>query len=319
MTLSTSMSPANRTGIKSSPIDSKAQLAVPASLREPRLVAATDATALRGEYIVDADALGSIPPPGTVKGIAKAGLQALKGNRAQVLLDKIAERLAFERAGTRLYDQIITKCEVLADASDDATDAAPMIEGLRQIRLDEISHAQLLVEAMEQLGGDPTAQTPSADLVGTEGMGLLQALSDPRTTPMQCLHALLTAELTDNAGWELLIDLARHYGQDDLAQQFAGALAQEEAHLARVKAWHTAAVLGETSVLASVADALSDGNGADGAMVGNGPARGVKAAPVERGATAKSPEREPRGVAVKKVAGNATKATPARHPKRKDH
>src|SRR3569832_1751142 len=48
--------------------------------------------------------MGSPPPPASVKGMARAGLEAVKGNKASVLLDKLGERLAFERTGTRLYE-----------------------------------------------------------------------------------------------------------------------------------------------------------------------------------------------------------------------
>ena len=65
-----------------------------------------------------------------------------------------------------------------------------------------------------------TAQTPCADVSATASMGIVQVLTDPRTTLAQCLNALLTAELTDNAGWELLIDLAEELGHSDMADEF---------------------------------------------------------------------------------------------------
>ena len=61
--------------------------------------------------------------------------------------------------------------------------------------------------AIQSLGGDPTAQTPAADVTGVEGMGLMQVLTDPKTTVAQALHAILVAEMTDNAAWEELIEL----------------------------------------------------------------------------------------------------------------
>ena len=47
----------------------------------------------------------------------------------------------------------------------------------------------MLVQAMEQLGGDPTAQTPCADVTATASMGLIQVVTDPRTTLAQSLNA----------------------------------------------------------------------------------------------------------------------------------
>ena len=46
-----------------------------------------------------------------------------------------------------------------------------------------------------------------------------------------------TAELTDNAGWELLTNLAAKAGEDALAEQFSQALADEQQHQAIVMGW----------------------------------------------------------------------------------
>ena len=62
---------------------------------------------LRKPYLEEADPIGSVPVPGTVKGVAKSGMQKLLGRHAEVLIDKLGGRLAFERTGTRLYDSLI--------------------------------------------------------------------------------------------------------------------------------------------------------------------------------------------------------------------
>jgi bacterioferritin (cytochrome b1) len=113
---------------------------------------------------------------------------------------------------------------------------SPM-QTLQRIRSEELAHFQMLCEAMTQLGGDPTAQTPCADVTATASMGIMQVVTDPRTTLAQCFNAVLTAELTDNAGWELLIQLAEQAGESELAGRFLGALAQEQEHLVTVKGW----------------------------------------------------------------------------------
>ena len=47
-------------------------------------------------------------------------------------------------------------------------------------------------------------------------MGIMQVLTDPRSSLAQCLQVMLTAELTDNDGWELLIKLADNLGYEGL-------------------------------------------------------------------------------------------------------
>jgi rubrerythrin len=110
------------------------------------------------------------------------------------------------------------------------------------IRRDEARHFLLLKEAIESLGGDPTAQTPSADITGVESQGIVQVLYDPRTSLAQSLHALLTVELADRAGWETLIALAGETGQDDLVAGFTLALEDEHRHLALVQGWYHEAI-----------------------------------------------------------------------------
>jgi ferritin-like metal-binding protein YciE len=109
--------------------------------------------------------------------------------------------------------------------------AGPSHDGSRGSRL-------LIKECLETLGADPTAHTPGADLVGVESMGLIQAVTDPRTTLAQTLHAALAAELIDNEGWESLIVMAQKMGHDDMAERFQAALDEEGVHLAKVRSWY---------------------------------------------------------------------------------
>ena len=178
----------------------------------------------------EADPVGSVPVPGSLKGAAKTGMQKLMGRKPEVLLDKLGARLAFERAGTRLYDALLNKC---LSRSDEA-DGLPM-ERLREFRNEEAQHFALVWDAMKALGADPTAVTPGADVDGVASIGLMQVMTDPRTSVTQSLHAIHIAELTDHDGWALLIKLAEELGQDDMAGTFRGALAEEEQHLATIR------------------------------------------------------------------------------------
>lgn len=224
----------NRTGIHMSPIDSKAMTDV-----DPDLLLGDEGddspmADMRVPYIEDADTVGSVPLPATVTGVVSMGMDMLKGERPQILLDKLGERLAFERTGTRLYDALITKCEVmLGDMEISMT-----IDDLMEIRADEARHFLLVADAIDGLGGDPTSQTPSADVCGVESMGLVQVLNDPRTTIAQSLHAILTAELSDKAGWETLVALADEHGLADMVANFTTALNHEREHLALVQTWY---------------------------------------------------------------------------------
>lgn len=201
------------------------------------------AATMRGEYVDEAERIGSIPLPGTVKGVVSTMIDKLSGDRPEVLIDKLGERLAFERTGTRLYDAMITKCQRLETAEVDPD----MMVMLQRIRDEEARHMAMVDSAIRSIGGDPTAMTPCADVAAVATMGVLQVVNDPRTSLPQCLNALLIAELTDNAGWELLIKLARASGHTDMATTFAQALADEEQHMMTVKGWLQRAVVTEAT------------------------------------------------------------------------
>jgi rubrerythrin len=237
MALQTETIGMNRTGIQMSPIDSKAMQDVDAAMTGSDGGDESALADMRTDYIANADTLGSIPLPGTISGAISMGMQMLKGDSPHILLDKLGERLAFERTGTRLYDALITKCEVMLDG-----DISMTIDDLEQIRADEARHFMLISDAITSLGGDPTAQTPSADLAGVESMGLVQVLNDPRTSIAQSLHAIVTAELSDKAGWETLVALADEHELLDMVDDFTNALNQEREHLALVQTWYEEAI-----------------------------------------------------------------------------
>jgi rubrerythrin len=193
---------------------------------EPSLGDSTESAAERADYISEGLPIGSYPPISS--GDDTAGL-----DKMAVLLDKLGERLAFERQGARLYETFIQKVE--ATGLDNGN--GPTVEELRHICDEELEHFHLLQRAISQLGGDATAMTPSADIAAVISHGVVKVASDPRTTVAQTLQAVLTAELADNDGWQMLQQLASELGQDDLEKQCEQALQQEQEHLQNVRAW----------------------------------------------------------------------------------
>jgi rubrerythrin len=183
---------------------------------------------------------------------ATAGTQS---QPSQLLLDKLAERLAFERGGIQFYDALIGKFEASQDSSTSMT-----LADLQKIRQDEARHADMLAGAIAGIGGEPDAPTPSAELVGIESQGLKQVLDDPDSTIAQSLHALLVAEMTDNAGWELLIVLAEDQEHMALISDFSVALDEERAHLMQVQHWYEEATIGRAVSDGALIDDVSDMN-----------------------------------------------------------
>lgn len=186
----------------------------------------------RVPYFTDAEPIGTVPVPATVKGAAKAGMQKLMGRHAEVLIDCLGGRLAFERTGTRLYDALIGK---FVARKDEATMVS--MEQLMQFRAEEAAHIGICWDALRQLGGDPTCVTPMADMNAVASVGLMQIITDPRMTMGQSLHAIHVAELADNDGWMFLINLAQQTGQDEMAADFPRILEEEDRHLEALRQW----------------------------------------------------------------------------------
>ncbi|MBX3189153.1 MAG: ferritin-like domain-containing protein [Labilithrix sp.] len=222
----------NRTGIELHPTQ-KRELLEDVARAEP--TSEGDETAIedvRAEYTQASGPIGTVPPPANVRGAAKAVFDVAKGANVAVLLDKLGERLAFERTGTRLYEGLIAKHDVSGPLAYGPTRAE-----LVEIHDQELQHFDLLRRAVISLGGDPTAVTPSADITAIASAGLLQIVVDPRTTMLQALHAALVVELVDNDGWSVLSELSLVAGHDELARKFQQPIVEEHDHLTKVRGW----------------------------------------------------------------------------------
>lgn len=230
----------NRTGLDMAPRsrEDMVRFARTASPQEAGGAQALDD--LRRAYAIEADRIGSVPLPMRLRGLATAVTDAIKGHQAAVLIDKIGERLAFERTGVRLYEALEVKVR--------AARGGPLVDAnaLLRLRDDEESHFHLLARCLVSLGADPTAMTPCADVAGVAAAGHLQVVGDPRTTVAQALNSILAIELSDNAGWDLLTELAQDGGHSDMAQAFMVAQDTEQQHLETVRSWLRQVVLDES-------------------------------------------------------------------------
>lgn len=229
----------NRTGLDMAPRSKKDMVAFAEAEagKAPQETGALEE--LRRAYALEADRVGSVPLPASMKGVAKTVKGKLKGQKPSVLIDKLGERLAYERTGVRLYEALLVKASAASGGT--MLDVAE----LGRIRDDEESHFHMVSKYLAGLGADPTAMTPCADVSGVAAMGHLQVLTDPRTSLAQALNSILMVELGDNAGWELLIELAQDSGHTDMAQAFTVALETEMQHLETVRGWLRQAVLDE--------------------------------------------------------------------------
>ncbi len=232
----------NRTGMDASPFDSKKMIEGAEKFFSTQ-GSIQSLKSLKRERIDDAGPVGSVPIPGTPKGMLKSTMKKMTGHNPEMFINKLGERLAFERSGVRIYESFIEKC---MSATHDGMDISKVpIERIREFRNQEAQHFRLIKQCMESLGADPTAQTPDADVAGVASMGMMKVITDPRTSVSQCLESMLALELTDNAEWDLLIKLAEDMGMADMAGQFAQAKDEEDIHLREIHQWYEDFVRGE--------------------------------------------------------------------------
>lgn len=195
----------------------------------PHLDTRVTSTQIRQQAVRESGPVGSVPMPGTVRAAVSSVLQKIKGHHPAILIDRLGERLAFERSSVRLYEALILKCSAAFPEMD--------LQILRQYREEELGHYFLLEDVLEKMGADPTAQTPFADSISVSTLGLIQVVNDPRMTVAQCVEALLMAELADNDAWDLLINMVQEVGMAEEVHQFQNAKIQEDRHLKFLRRW----------------------------------------------------------------------------------
>ncbi|HWU90031.1 MAG TPA: ferritin-like domain-containing protein [Kofleriaceae bacterium] len=152
------------------------------------------------------------------------------------MLDKLGARLAFERIGVRLYEALISKYDAYGTFR-----GGPTREDFVYMRDQELRHLGIAHHAIQQLGGDPTAVTPCANVQAVASRGVVDILVDPRTNLVECLEALVIAELTDHESWEHLVPLVAPVRDKDLEARIREAERTEAEHLTKVRGWLAAA------------------------------------------------------------------------------
>ncbi|OLC76343.1 MAG: hypothetical protein AUH83_06480 [Deltaproteobacteria bacterium 13_1_40CM_4_68_19] len=145
------------------------------------------------------------------------------------VIDLLSERLAFERAAVKLYDTLHARLRV---ATDPALRA--LLEQIEHDRDEEKEHEEWLEEQIRALGGDAHAPTERSVLVRAESEGVERVMRRDDSIPHD-FHALLTAELADNAGWDLLVQIADEFGDSAAKKEFKKRLREEERHLLFVR------------------------------------------------------------------------------------
>jgi bacterioferritin (cytochrome b1) len=161
---------------------------------------------------------------GTVQ--EEAVMKKLARKNPEKLVELLHERLTFERTSVKLYDRILTQMEASGDLQ-----IRGMLDTMRAYRDEEAEHQAWLEEQIQALGGDVNGESVMSRLVVEESRGIEQIILREDAEMHHLFHALMAAELVDNAGWDLLAALAEEADDDDALDGFALRQAEEEDHL----------------------------------------------------------------------------------------
>jgi ferritin-like protein len=171
-------------------------------------------------------------------------MKTLAKRHPERLLDLLNERLTFERMSVKLYDMILTRMKRSKDRP-----ILGMVGQMTKQRDEVKEHEEWLEDRVRELGSDAHTMTESAELVDRESRGLLEVVMSVEELP-QLFHALLAAELVDDTGWKLLLQLADEAGDDDARRDLRRRALEQEEHMvftrSVVAAFARTLILGKT-------------------------------------------------------------------------
>jgi bacterioferritin (cytochrome b1) len=171
-------------------------------------------------------------------------MKQLAAKNKDRVIDVLNERLTFERAGARLYDSILANMRSATNP-----EVVRMMGPMKEHRDQEKEHEEWLEAQIRAMGGDAHAKTEMSELTTEESAGVEKVVMMDKNLVHQ-MHGLLIAELVDNAGWELLLELADDADDADARREFRRRLHEEEEHLMFVRravvAFARRNVLGQT-------------------------------------------------------------------------
>ncbi len=152
-------------------------------------------------------------------------MQKMAQRNKTKLLDLLSERLCFERSSVKLYDKVLERMRSAKEPM-----IAKMLEQMQEHRDQEKEHEEWLEGCIRDLGGDDRQITDKARLVQEMSKGIEQVIMHDAELP-HLFQALLAAELVDNAGWDLLVELADEADDRATVKEFKKRLHEEEEHL----------------------------------------------------------------------------------------
>jgi hypothetical protein len=142
----------------------------------------------------------------TMRRLSEAGLPKL--------VELLRERLACQQACIRMYDAL------LAHLATEEPAIARIAVRVQLHRDEEEAQTVWLGQELRKLGADLSQASARAELVQRELKGLEEVALESGAIASQKVHALLVAELANEASWALLAELAIAAGDEPARLEF---------------------------------------------------------------------------------------------------
>lgn len=156
-----------------------------------------------------------------------------------IYIQKLADRLAFERGETRLVSLAINRLERAKSAVPSRA-----ISVLQINQSHDETHAELVRKILLSLKPEALDSWRLFDGVNRAYRGFFDVLVSPHSDFLRIFQILYFAKLASNGEWEVLIDLTRKFNGAEASRPFKEALAQERQHLTEIKQIYYQLVVG---------------------------------------------------------------------------
>ena len=157
------------------------------------------------------------------------------------LVELLSERATFEKSAVGLYDALLDSLEQI---DDDELVAAR--EKLEQCRDEEQEHADWLDDLLERLGGHPAHAMSEAVVRESRAIEQVIRTKPDGAGPLPMVYAMLSAELMDAEGWNLLLELADALDDAPAVRELRKRAEHESEHLELIR--HLALTLAKRAV-----------------------------------------------------------------------
>lgn len=164
---------------------------------------------------------------------SSSDISKVQQHNTALLLNKLAQRLSYERANVRFYEALIFK----SLAAEQGVRRIVSVDRLRQFRDEDVEHTVLLKTAIETLGADVDMWLPDAVPSQATQITMSKMLTKTHGDILQCLQSVVVFARNDADEWQMLYRLFSSMGLEKMTETFRQAWEEDQQQLTTLSAW----------------------------------------------------------------------------------